>query len=325
MLLGPTVLIGLRIYLQFYVEHEHRLNRIARWISAARAPTLAPDRIPLMRAFSGSAFYLLLPLVMLAFFWKAAVVPDLGTALLVVAAAVVAVHLLLPLRRLSWGRRAVLSMVAATLAGGAVISFGPWQRPFNLFRANLSDQWLTEVNLKGANLEYANLSRATLLMANLSGANLKGAELTGAELSGANLFGADLSGGNLTGAKLIEANLDHAYLRGAKLIDAKLTEAQLSEAQLSNADLRRASLNLANLCGADLSDADLSGADLSNANLKRANLKGAELNGANLSSSNLLRTLGFVGLVQEQLDTACGDQKTTLPPGITLLRICSDP
>src|SRR3954467_1088229 len=88
MLLGPAVLISLRIYLQFYVEHERRLNRIARWISAARAPTLAPDRIPLMRAFIGFAFYLLLPLVMLGFFWKAAVFRYWGMALLSVATAV---------------------------------------------------------------------------------------------------------------------------------------------------------------------------------------------------------------------------------------------
>ena len=40
--------------------------------------------------------------MMLAFFWKAAVFAHWGTALLVVAAAVVAMHLLLPLRRLSW-------------------------------------------------------------------------------------------------------------------------------------------------------------------------------------------------------------------------------
>ena len=73
MLLGPAVLIILRIYLQIYVEHERRLDRIARRISAARAPTLVPDKNPLMRALIGFTFYLLLPLVMLAFVWKAAV------------------------------------------------------------------------------------------------------------------------------------------------------------------------------------------------------------------------------------------------------------
>ena len=160
MLLGPAVLIILRMYLQIYVEHERRLDRIARRMSAARAPTLAPDKNPLMRAFVGFAFYLLLPLVMLAFVWKAAVFPDWGTALLSVAAAVVAMHLMLPLRRLSWGRRAVLSLIAAILVGGLMMSFGPLHRPFDLFRANLSDQWLYGEHLKGANLGVANLKGA---------------------------------------------------------------------------------------------------------------------------------------------------------------------
>jgi len=31
-----------------------------------------------------------------------------------------------------------------------------------------------------------------------------------------------------------------------------------------------------------------------------------------------------IALTQEQLDTACGDQETTLPPGLMLQRICSD-
>jgi hypothetical protein len=42
MLLGPAVLIALRIYLQIYVEHGDRLDRLARSMSVVRAPTLVP-------------------------------------------------------------------------------------------------------------------------------------------------------------------------------------------------------------------------------------------------------------------------------------------
>jgi hypothetical protein len=38
MLLGPAVLIALRVYLQIYVEHSARLDRLARSVSAVRAP-----------------------------------------------------------------------------------------------------------------------------------------------------------------------------------------------------------------------------------------------------------------------------------------------
>ena len=326
MLLGPAVLISLRIYLQFYVEHERRLNRIARWISAARAPTLAPDRIPLMRAFIGFAFYLLLPLMMLAFFWKAAVFPDWGTALLSIAAAVIAAHLLLPLRRLSWLRRAILSLFAAILAVALTISFGPLHRPFNLLRANLSDQGLTGVDLADANLIYANLRGADLSGVNLMRADLTQAKLGGADLSGVNLTNARLFGADLSSAILSKANLTGAKLAGVNLMRADLSSADLSGVNLMSADLSGAKLGGAKLAGAYLTGAklgntiliyaDLSGAKLGGANLTNASLFGANLTGANLSEAKWL--------TQQQLDTACGDEKTTLPPGFPPLRICSD-
>jgi hypothetical protein len=58
MLLGPAVLIALRVYLQIYVEHSNRLDRLARSASVARAPILAPLQNPLLRLFSGLMFYI---------------------------------------------------------------------------------------------------------------------------------------------------------------------------------------------------------------------------------------------------------------------------
>jgi uncharacterized protein YjbI with pentapeptide repeats len=169
-------------------------------------------------------------------------------------------HLTLPFRSLSGRLRAVLSLGAAILAAAATMSFDiPLMRPFNLFRANPSNQWLVRVDLKDAFLAYANLSSAEL-----SGANLSGANLTLADLRSTHLGGTNLSGANLL---------------------------------------------LANLSGANLSDAELSGANLSGAELSGANLSGAELSGAK-------------GLVQQQLDTACGDAQTRLPTGLSV-KFCS--
>jgi hypothetical protein len=53
MLLGPAVLIALRVYLEIYVEHSARLDRLARWVSAVRAPTVVPLDIPLIRLSKG--------------------------------------------------------------------------------------------------------------------------------------------------------------------------------------------------------------------------------------------------------------------------------
>jgi hypothetical protein len=81
MLLGPAVLIALRVYLQIYVEHSDRLDRLARSVPITRAPTLVPLQNSLIRVFSGLTFYLLLPVTMMLFAWKAAVCLGIGFAL----------------------------------------------------------------------------------------------------------------------------------------------------------------------------------------------------------------------------------------------------
>jgi hypothetical protein len=117
MLLGPAFLILLRIYLQIYVEHSDRLDRLARRMQVMRTPILVPLKNPLIRVFSGLAFYLLLPAATLKFAWTAAVLPDLGSGLFCVAAGVMATHALLRVRWVSWRSRALLSLCAATLSG----------------------------------------------------------------------------------------------------------------------------------------------------------------------------------------------------------------
>ena len=238
MLLGLAVLIVFRVYLQIYAEHNDRLDRLARSVSEARAPTLVPLQNSLIRLFSALTFYVLLPVTMLLFAWKAAVFPRWGAGLFAVAVAVIAGHVMLPFSRFSWRSRGVLSVGAAIIAGGVMLGFGPPHRPFDLFRANLSGQWLVNEDLHNADLTYANLSGADLRGANLYSANLSSANLSGAYLFGANLSGAYLLGANLSGADLIDANLSGAYLQVAHLSGADLLVAKLSRAKLSGANLR---------------------------------------------------------------------------------------
>ena len=93
-----------------------------------------------------------------------------------------------------------------------------------------------------------------------------------------------------------------------------------ARASLSRADLRKADLIEANLQGADLFRANLQEAGLIEANLQGADLSGANLQGARLFLANLqganLREAR--GLTQEQLDGACGDSNTKLPPGMSI-------
>ena len=140
---------------------------------------------------------------------------------------------MLPLDRVSWRTRALLSLGVAILAGGVILGFWHPRRPFELSRANLSGAWLPYEDLLEANLFNANLSGANLVGANLIGAHLIGADLYGADLTFAHLIGARLYGADLFNAHLIDADLT-----GADLIDAKnLDQGQLDEACGTNAKL----------------------------------------------------------------------------------------
>ncbi|WP_049803034.1 pentapeptide repeat-containing protein [Bradyrhizobium japonicum] len=290
MLLGPTVLIVLRIYLQIYVEHSERLERLARSMSVARTPMLVPLQNPLIRGFSGLTFYLLLPLTMFAFAWKAAAFPASGSALLVVAAVVIASHLVLPLKKFSGRSKALLSSGAAIVVFAMLVGNGPVRRPFYLFRANLTGQYFSFEDFMGAQLNNANLSDTELFQANLSRAYLIGADLSRAKLGNANLSRAHVMQAKLNGTDLVLANLSGAFF---------------GSANLNGADLRSAKLT-----GADLRGTDLTGADLGNAKLSRAHLGGANLSAAK-------------HLTQEQLDETCGDADTKLPEGLTLKKTCT--
>src|SRR5882757_3114124 len=88
-------------------------------------------------------------------------------------------------------------------------------------------------------------------------------------------------------------------------------------------DLRAA--DLANTCvkehdlhGADFSDADASLMCMSFADFTGARFRGTDLSGAKTSITSFLGTdlRRVKGLTQKQLDVACGDAATKLPPGL---------
>ena len=108
------------------------------------------------------------------------------------------------------------------------------------------------------------------------------------------------------GAKLREVSEEEleqilaAHKKWVETGGEKGEQADLSLANLQGANLRRTNLQEASLRGANLQGAALAGA-----NLQKANLVSANLQAANLSSAR--------NLTSEQLDEACGDDKTTLP------------
>ena len=142
-------------------------------------------------------------------------------------------------------------------------------------------------------LRCTNLRGARLKDAHLEGANLEGAHLEGAHLGLAHLEGADLSKAHLEGAFLLDAHLEGANLLGADLERTALVGAHLEETILSRAHLKGAFLSSAHLNDAYLNDACLTG---------------AHLEGADLRTSH--------GCTQNQINSAKGNAKTSLPAGI---------
>ena len=129
-------------------------------------------------------------------------------------------------------------------------------------------------------------------------------------------------------------------------VTIRLSERDLRNSLLSGSDLRKADLFKADLGGADLSQVRLNGANMTEANLSSdikvsglysltlgflgkedelrhaTNLTKADLTDAILSGANLKDAQG---LTQRQLDSACGDDKTKLPAGMTIMPCLDKP
>lgn len=122
----------------------------------------------------------------------------------------------------------------------------------------------------------------------------------GSSCSGCNLFQADLAyldlpNVNLSGSRLRQADLSLATMNGSNFSGADMSVANLFGGRFTGASFVNANLRDANLVGAYFGGANMAGADLS----------GAVLSGAEMAEAH--------GLIQRQLDAACGDAATELP------------
>ena len=104
-------------------------------------------------------------------------------------------------------------------------------------------------------------------------------------------------------------------LRGADLMNTCVKEHDLHGANFDGANATLMCMSFANF-----TNASFRGTELSGANLAGAKLDGADLTGAKTSITSFLGTdLRHVkGLTQTQLNIACSDDKTLLPPGLTI-------
>ena len=126
------------------------------------------------------------------------------------------------------------------------------------------------------------------------------------------------AGSSCPRCNLFQADFSKTQLKGRNFAGARLRQADLSASVMNHtsfagADLRDVNayagvFSSANFTGADLTHASFVGTYLQGANFARAKLEGANFSGAEMSHAR--------GLTQRQLDAACGDSTTTLPPGL---------
>lgn len=131
------------------------------------------------------------------------------------------------------------------------------------------------------------------------------------------------AGASCPGCNLFQADFGAKELKARNFTGARLRQADFSSAVMNRTSFARADLRDVNAYGAVLSSANFAGADLTNATfvgayLEGANFAGARMAGANFSGAEMDKARG---LTQGQLSTACGDETTRLPRGLSL-RAC---
>lgn len=189
----------------------------------------------------------------------------------------------------------------------------------------------------GPNIDWSECRKRMLMLQN---SELDGGRFAGADLSRTDLSHSSLKNGDFTKAILLRASLNKADVEGANFSKIEGYRAEFPGVAAKGASFQGAELQRANFGGADLQDADFTKAELGRANFQKAtfgktafataNLSRAMFEGAHVNApidfTNaflfLTRIEGVnlaqaTGLKQEQVELACGDNKTVLPPGLT--------
>ena len=147
--------------------------------------------------------------------------------------------------------------------------------------------------------------------ADFEGEDLSGADMADRDLRYANFTEANLEGATFIGANLRRAKLDRVKAAGSSFKTAYLDGATFVGSDLAEADLRRVHAFRIDLSDSNLRNADARKASLSHANFSHSSMFGLRLDGAYLRFSE--------NLEQTQLSDACGNSRTRLPAGLSIL------
>ena len=134
----------------------------------------------------------------------------------------------------------------------------------------------------------------------------------------ASQIGSVKAGRSCPGCNLFQADFDYEDISGKNLSRARIRQSDMSLATADRTNFSGADLSLANMYGVRATGANFGRANLAQAVLVGGYFSGSNFAGANFTGANLsgAEMSGARGLTQAQLNSACGDDETTLPRGL---------
>lgn len=171
----------------------------------------------------------------------------------------------------------------------------------DLSGANLSETDFTSTDLRKSGLDGADMSKAVLLRSMLDSS-----KAAGANFEKAIGFRTSFAGTDLTAARFAKSEMQRAEFNGAALANVDFEKSELGRADFSEADINGTNFSYSNLARADFRTARFeTPIDFTSAFFFLTRIEGVDLSQAK-------------GLVQWQIDMACGDDDTKLPDGLTM-------
>lgn len=140
---------------------------------------------------------------------------------------------------------------------------------YNKWRA---ENWNIKPDFSGANMHGMKLFKANLSNANLTDVDLSGAGMISIEAYSADFTDSDLSGTQLQGASFFNTNLTGVDLRGANLMGAEIKNCNLTEADLSDSNCMGTKFINSNFKNSIFYNAETKGAIFEGSNIQDAKM-----------------------------------------------------
>lgn len=271
--LGPSIVLAIGIYLQFYYEHLLRLEGLGRRIGVSRAPTLLMIRSPLigLRGAIGLGRAAVFPLLAFFAYWKANPLLLAGGALGTLGILGIVLHFGI-LRRTGTGKTRDRRWVGRLMIAAVIVSPCPLiltvfipHRALDLSSAVLADRNLSHEDnlLRGANFDQATIKQMQLFGSDLSFSKVFRATITASFLDDADFDDARFKRASSDKTSFAGAHFHHAKIIETHFEDSDFSDAEFDDATLDGVSFRHCKISPAQLDKALLDDVCIDGVPVS--------------------------------------------------------------